>query len=557
MSRHVLVLIGLCALTFFAGLGRPAITDSDEAFYAEGAREMVESGDWITPHFNYAPRFEKPILYYWLTAVAYLIAGVGEASARFPSALAGLGLTLLTFAGARRWFDTATGVLAGMITATSFGYVMMARQALPDLTLALLSTLTTWAALAAWLDDPPGARGRVRSTGERRWWLIVAAAAGAGAFLTKGPVGVAVPALIVLPLLGGEVWSGRSAWRARVSDVAIALLLFLALATPWFLSMTLVHGADYLDRFFIEENLERFATARYNDPRPPWYYIPIVLGGMLPWSPFMMLWLPAIGCFVGRQRQIPTIELRLIWWALAPLLFFTVSAGKQPRYILPILPPLAILLARTIHRRLQATSEPDRLVVACAGLTAVLLLVVGSLAFHARPLFLDWSTTRTTGVSLAVMLSGLAVFIAAWRRTWIPQTLVAATIVTSLGAYFVLLAAPGRAPVERMAAMITDAQPSNTPYGRHRVFNRNLVFYTERQFVELSALDAARNFLSSPARVLCILLAEDVDRLEAEGLPIRRLAETTYLNIGTLNFRTILDPDPATRIRHVVLVANQ
>ena len=553
----MLVLIGLCALTFFAGLGRPTITDSDEAFYAESAREMVESGDWITPHFNYAPRFDKPILYYWLAAGTYLIAGVGEASARFPSALAGLGLTLLTFAGARRWFDTPTGMLAGVIVATSFGYVMMARQALPDLTLALLSTLTTWAALAAWLDDPPGARGRVRSTGERRWWLVVAAAAGAGAFLAKGPVGVAVPALIVLPLLGGEVWSGRSAWRVRGSDVAIALLVFLTLATPWFLSMTLVHGASYLDRFFIEENLERFATARYNDPRPLWYYLPIVLGGMLPWSPFMMLWLPAIGRFVAHQRQIPTTELRLIWWALAPLLFFTVSAGKQPRYILPILPPLAILIARTIHRRLRATSEPDRSVMACAGLTAVLLLVVGSLGFHARPLSLDWSTTWTTGVALAVMLSGLAVLIAAWRRKWIPQALVAATIVTSLGAHYVLLAAPGRAPVERMAAMIADAQPSNTPYGRLRVFNRNLVFYTERQFVELSALDAARNFLSSPARVLCVLLAEDVDRLEAEGLPLRRLGETTYLNTGTLNFRTILDPDPATRIRHVVLVANQ
>ena len=290
---------------------------------------MVESGDWITPHFNYVPRFEKPILYYWLAAGAYLVAGVGEASARFPSALAGLGLTLLTFAGARRWFDGSTGVLAGVVTATSFGYVMMSRQALPDLPLAFLITLTTWAALVAWLDDPAEVGGQVRRTGERRWWLVVAAAAGAGAFLTKGPVGIAIPALIVLPLLGGEVWSGRSTWRVRGSDVAIALLVFLVLATPWFLSMTLVH----------------------------------------------------------------------------------------------------------------------------------------------------------------------------------------------------------------------------------RVFNRNLGFYTERQFVELSALDAARDFLSSPTRVLCVLLAKDVDRLEAEGVSLVRLGETTYLNTGTLNFRAILDPDPVARIRHVVLVA--
>ena len=83
-------------------------------------------------------------------------------------------------------------------------------------------------------------------------------------------MGIAIPTLIVLPLLGVEVWSGRSAWRVRGSDVAIALVVFLVLATPWFLSMTLVHGVSYLDRFFIEENLERFATARYNDPRPLW-----------------------------------------------------------------------------------------------------------------------------------------------------------------------------------------------------------------------------------------------------------------------------------------------
>ena len=553
----MLALIGLCALTFFVGLGRPPITDSDEAFYAESAREMVESGDWITPHFNYVPRFEKPILYYWLAAGAYLVAGVGEASARFPSALAGLGLTLLTFAGARRWFNAPTGVLAGVITATSFGYVMMSRQALPDLPLAFLSTLTAWAALVAWLDDPPGARGRARSSGERRWWLVVAAAAGAGAFLIKGPVGIAVPALIVLPLLGGEAWSGRSAWRLRGSDVAIALLVFLVLATPWFLSMTLVHGVGYLDRFFIEENLERFATTRYNDPRPLWYYLPIVVGGMLPWSPFMMLWLPAIGRFVRRQRRISTTEIRLIWWALAPLLLFTVSTGKQPRYILPVLPPLAILLARTIHQRLQATPTPDRFFGACAGLFAVLLLIVGSLGLHARPLFLDWNTTWTTGVAVAVVFSGLAVLIAAWRRTWIPQALVVTTIVTSLGIYLVLLSAPGHAPVERMAEMIAGAQPSNIAYGRLRVFNRNLGFYTERPFVELSTLDAARSFLASPTRVLCVLLAEDVDRLEAEGVPLLRLGETTYLNTGTLNFRAILDPDPVTRIRQVVLVANR
>ena len=555
MVRPVLVIIGLCVLTFFVGLGRPAISDSDEGFYAESAREMVESGDWVTPHFNYVPRFEKPVLYYWLAALTYRVAGVGAAAARFPSALAGLGLALLSFAIARRWFDRPTATLAGLVTATSFGYVIMARQALPDLTLAFLVTLTTWGAMVAWLDDPPPGVSGERREGQRRWWLLIAAAAAAGAVLTKGPVGLVLPAVIVAPLVAGEVWAGRSAWRVRPADVVIGLLVFLALAVPWFLSMSLVHGVGYLDRFFIGENVARFATARYNDPRPLWYYVPIVAGGMLPWSPFMLLWLPSITHAIGRGYRIPITELRLIWWALAPLLFFTASIGKQPRYILPILPPLAILLARTVHQQLQVAPGADRGLSGCAALAGLILVGLGGLGLYARPLFLEWSTVWTTAVAVAVALSGAAVFVTAWHRRWIPHAVVTATVVIGVGVHVVLLATPGLAPVERMAAAITDRQPST--YGRHRVFNRNLVFYTGQPFVELSALDAARNFLSSPEGVTCVLLTDDADRLEADGLKLRRHTEIAYLNTGTLNLRTILDPDPATRIRRVVLVTNR
>ena len=98
MNRPVLTLLILCFFTFFFGLGRQAITDSDEGFYAEASREMVETGDWLTPRFNYENRFEKPVLYYWLTAATYMITGPGEAAARFWSAMSGLGLVMLTWA---------------------------------------------------------------------------------------------------------------------------------------------------------------------------------------------------------------------------------------------------------------------------------------------------------------------------------------------------------------------------------------------------------------------------------------------------------------------------
>ena len=218
MRRSFLPVLLLASVSFIASLGRGAIADSDEAFYAESSREMVESGDWLTPHFNYEPRFQKPILYYWLTAAAYEATGPTEFSARVWSALAGIGLVLLVTACGRRWFDETTGLLAGAIAATSFGYFALARMALPDLPLAFFTTLAIWAAFVATLE---------RERHSRRWLLLAAAAAALG-FLTKGPLALIIPALVVVPVLLIE----RRSFNIRIADVAVALLLFVGLAAP-------------------------------------------------------------------------------------------------------------------------------------------------------------------------------------------------------------------------------------------------------------------------------------------------------------------------------------
>ena len=141
----------LCVFTFFLGLGSQAITDADEAFYAEASREMVESGDWLTPRFNYQNRWEKPVLYYWLTAATYLVTGPTEFAARLWAALSGVGLVLLAWA--HRASDRPDGSTSpgspAPIVATSFGYFAMARAALPDLPLTFCITLGIWAALAS------------------------------------------------------------------------------------------------------------------------------------------------------------------------------------------------------------------------------------------------------------------------------------------------------------------------------------------------------------------------------------------------------------------------
>ena len=559
MPRHALVLVGVCALTFFVGLGSPALTDSDEAFYAESAREMIERGDWLTPYYNGEPRFDKPVLYYWLVAASYVAAGPSPGAARAPAALAGVGLVLVTFFCARRWYDGPTALLAGLIGATSAGIVAMARQALPDLPLAFLVTLSTWAALVALLDDP---RGQI-SPRQRRAWLLLAGLAAAGAFLVKGPVGPALVVIVVLPLLALD-WRRHGAFlRVTAFDCALACAAFFVVALPWYVAMAAEHGLGYLERFFLAENFDRFATDRYNAPRAAWYYLPIVAGGLLPWSPFMILWVRALRR-ARRDRTVDSRALRLAVWACAPLVFYTLSVGKQPRYILPLLAPLAILLARAMARAVEDSSLAPRSFAAAGAAAGIMVVSIGGLLHRAQPLLLEWSVPVTLSLSAAISLAGSVIVVAslaAWRHVprarGIPALVAAAGVVMAVGAHVVVLATPGPAPVERVAAMLAATRVADEPYGRHRVFDRNLVYYTRTPHVELPVQQAARDFLRSSGRVLCVLRAEDAARLRQEGVAFHQLGEVRYLNTGNLNLRTLLNPDPELYLQRVVLVANR
>ena len=560
-----MLLAGLAFLTFFVGLGRPAITDSDEAFYAQAGREMVESGDWVTPHYNRQPRFEKPVLFYWLVALAYLAAGIGEFAARVPSALAGLGLVLAAFACARRWYDDRTAVLAGAITATSFGYVAVARQALPDLALACFVTAGTWAAFEALVAVP-------RPAGRRRLgWLVAAGVALAAGFLTKGPVGIVLPALIVGPpavwrcLVEGRARAGRPGppFARLAGDVGLLAVVCVALTLPWFGAMTATHGVAYLERFFIAENVERFATARYNDPRPIGYYVPIVIGGLLPWSPLMLVWWRPVRRMLARARRIEPAEVWLGLWAAAPLVFYSISVGKQPRYMLPVLPPLAILLARGVSRALarQAANGAgrDRLLAAGGIAAGVVLLLFAAAVARAGILLGDGSPASIRTAALLIALSGLGVVLAAMssRQRLLPAALAGASVVTTLSLQYSVLSRPGPEPVERMAALVRAADSGDVPYGRYRVFVRNLVYYTGRPHVELITPEQLRGFLASPEPVLCVLPDTDLEQARADGATAYELGRVAYFDTGRLTLRTLLWPDPATDLQTVVLATNR
>lgn len=552
MRRHLVLLLIVSAITFFVGLGRGAISDSDEAFYAEAAREMVESGNWLTPYFNYEERFQKPILYYWLAATAFEAGGPGEVAARLPSALSGLVLVLATWMFGRRWCSPPVGVLAGLITATNYGYFAMARLALPDLPLAALMTLTTWAGLeAARADGQQAPRAH-------RWWWAAAAAAGLG-FLMKGPVALALPGFSVLAATWAGLVGPRRVLPCSPSALIVPALIFLAIAVPWFAGMTLEHGVAYLHRFFVAENVERFATDRYNEPRSILFYVPIVFGGLAPWSPLLLLWVPAIlRAIRTRTLDLASTGWILVLWAAVPLVFYSLSIGKQPRYILPTLPPLAILLADSLVRRLART-DGTRAVAWLGSACGLLLVTFGALLFRAVPLLTALPETTSRIAALLSLAGGLAVAaVAWWRPRALTGVLATAAVITLLSLQFAVFAGRGKEPVERMAAATLAARQTGEPVGTHRVFVRNLVFYTTVRQTDLVEFDELVAFLQRRDPVLCVVRGQDLDRLRTEqGLSPRILYSLEYFNTAAIRLDTLLWPNPRKNLSVVHLITNR
>jgi 4-amino-4-deoxy-L-arabinose transferase-like glycosyltransferase len=569
----LVTLLLLCFFTFFLGLGRQAITDADEAFYAEASREMVESGDWLTPRFNYQNRWEKPVLYYWLTSATFLVTGPTEFAARLWAALSGAGLTLLAWGIARHLtsrLDIAW--LTGAVVATNFGYFSMARSALPDLPLTFCITLGIWAALRA--VDAAGLRrvgpsDLAESTADRRrseiggwsgraaemkWWALAGLGAGAG-FLMKGPVALVVPAVVLLPI----AWRERRQLQFDALGIALAVLIAAVVGLPWYVAMWIEHGAAYFQSFFIGDNLERFTTERFNDARPFWFYLPVLLGGLMPWSVYLVAFSgDALARLRRRTLRLNDTDWRLLIWAAMPVLFFTASIGKQPRYILPVLPPLAIFVARGIVERIG--HRRDRLLTAATWITVIVYALLAFVFVRMEPLFVNayplatWIGMCLLGYS-AISLAGIA-GTSSWRL--LPLGTSVAGMLFLVSVWFGALVGHRPEPVEQMAALIQSHRSQQDPIGVLDVFTRNLGFYTGAPRMQLFGVEQAGMFLHSPERVLLVLRSADLPAVAAAaGLTPKTLGEVRYLNTANIRLRTLLRPDPTTEIEMISLVTNR
>lgn len=326
--RATALLLALAAGLLLFRLGATPLVGPDEARYARVAVEMHRSGDHVTPTLQGKPWMEKPVLYYWLAGVAFSWLGETETAARLPSVAAGLLMVGVTALVGARLFGAASGLHAGFILATAVLPFAYGKAAAMDILLA--STVTAAVALLV-----------PRGEGNSGTLAVPAAYAFMGlATLAKGPIGFLLPGLVLVAFA-----ATTRDWRVLTRLLSPAgILLFLLVAGPWYVLVWRAQGRAFVDEFFLNHNLQRFTSTIHNHPGPPWYYLPVLIAGFWPWSGWI---LPALAGTAPRRERADRFVLL---WLLAPLVFFSLAGSKLPGYILPCLPPLALLMGRAVAR---------------------------------------------------------------------------------------------------------------------------------------------------------------------------------------------------------------
>ena len=386
-SRWIAGAFLICALTWFAGLEYRGLFTPDEGRYADIAREMLDSNDWVTPRLNGIKYLEKPPLQYWATAGAYAVLGVDEWTARLWPAYTGfLGIALMAFAGFRLaprspWLPTA------LMAAGCWGYFLGGQFLTLDMGLTFFLTV-------AMLSFVLSRRPDVSPSAERSW-MILAWAAVACAALSKGIVGIVIPGLALLVYIAVE----RDVSLLRRLHWVPGLCVFAAIVLPWFI-LVQQRNPEFFHFFFIREHFERFLLPNHHRPGPWWYFVPVLLIGLWPWTPSI----PAALARAWRAPAQPGFKLDrfLAIWAGVVVVFFSASHSKLPGYVLPAVPAILLLFAR----HYPYLSERLRRAPAVACIASGLVLTILAAALPALSALLSW-TEFNAEYSIWLLAGGL------------------------------------------------------------------------------------------------------------------------------------------------------
>jgi 4-amino-4-deoxy-L-arabinose transferase-like glycosyltransferase len=532
------LLIGF-AVVFLYLLGVRTLVPPDEGRYAEMAREMLASGDWVTTRLNGIKYFEKPPLQTWMNAASFAVFGLGEWQARLWTGLCALlGVGLTAYAGLKA-FGGRVALYAGLVLASSLYWAASGQFNSLDMSLSAMMAISLCALLVAQRDDATPL--------ERRNWMLICWAGMALAVLAKGLIGVVLPgAVLVIYTVAARDWA---IW-GRLHLVK-GLLLFFVIATPWFVLVAL-KNPEQPHFFFIHEHWERFLTKEHHREGPWYYFVPLTVLGMLPWIGMLPQSLYAALKPAGQPSRFRP-KIMLVAWLAFIFFFFSYSSSKLPGYILPVFPALALLTSLY----LEQASRRQRMV------GAGLLVLIGAATMAAMP-FLPRFTGGGSDAALMVtaqpwalgagfcaFAGGLAALIYArqLRRD------LAVLAMALAGFLFVELLLAGFQPFSRyragldLAPRIRAELRADTTIYSVGTYEQSLSFYLRHTVTLVDYLDeftfgleqepqlaipkvddfVARWRLDAAAGVrdVAIVRTDIFQRLQTQGVPMRLVAQDT------------------------------
>lgn len=519
--RMVLLFSFSLAILYFSSLGTIPLLEPDEGRYAEIPREMLSSGDYVTPRLNGVAYLEKPPLYYWGTAVSMRVFGETEFGARCFTAAVSVAGILLTY-----WMGAAlggwrTGLYSAIVLSTSVYYYVIGRLNTIDMTLAVLLVLSIFPAFLY----HSGKR-------ESRAFLLLSYGASGLAFLTKGLVGVVFPLAVMVLWL---VFSRR--YREYAKGISpVGLGIFLAIVLPW---TYLVQQAnpDFLWFFFVHEQVLRYTSNIHHHGAPFWYFLPIVAAGFVPWVAF----LPRVVLAVRQASRdfFPRDALALLLsWTLFILLFFSLSGSKLPTYVAPIFPPLAVLFGRGLEmwEAREDGAIRCRFPLALSVVLAAAIIVAPSFSRHRVDLS-DWASIIFAPAALILLWGMIPLFL---RRLGAERVVFFSFLLTAL--FLTSINRPAGAflgsykSVRGLSAVLARNLGPEDVVAQYGTFRQGLPFYTGRRTIlvdqtgELEfgadrAVDRADYFLgdreflrlwNSPRRVCCVFKRDAMPLIEGK-----------------------------------------
>lgn len=533
LARTFILLLAFAAV-WFSNLEYRKLVNPDEGRYAEIPREMVASGDWTTPRLNGIKYFEKPALQYWATAAAYTLFGEHQWTARLWSALTGFFGVLMVFFTGRRLFGEETGWNSALVLASSLLYVLIGHVNTLDMGVSFLLSAAVCAFCLAQADATDARK--------RRRWMLAAWAALALAVLSKGLIGLVLPGTaLVLYILIERDW--RLACRLHLVP---GLSLFLLITVPWFVAVSLANP-EFARFFFIHEHFERFLTKAHGRYQAPYYFIPVLLAGMLPWT------VTLIDALARAWQREPEKNFQaqrfLLLWAAAVFVFFSASSSKLVSYILPMFPALALLVGARLTRLGARARAWQTLPAALAGI-AVLALMPGIERYASREvpveLFRDYAVWLIAAALLQIAGTAASTWLA-WRG----RSAAALVVLAATGLTFAQLALSGHESLStansayHIAQKIKPELKPGMPFYSVNTYDQSLQFYLRRSTTMVAYKDELgfgieqepRKFIADFAlfektwnaerEALALMSPDAYETFRAKGLPMRLVARDT------------------------------